>query len=68
LGHISAPTAPAGVPGAKPRLVALAMAPGSVVVRLVTNGDATLTLAAYHRAAKSAKKTPKVGPFPPGLP
>jgi membrane protein involved in colicin uptake len=43
------------VPGATPRLVALAIAPGSVIVRLVSNGDTTLTLAAYRRAAKTKK-------------
>jgi outer membrane protein assembly factor BamB len=56
LGHINAPAAPAGVPGVSPRLVALVIAPGSVIVRLVSNADRTLTLAAYHRAAKPQKK------------
>jgi outer membrane protein assembly factor BamB len=54
LGHISPPAAPAGLPG--PSLIALVIAPGSVIVRLVSNSDTTLTLAAYHRAAKSQKK------------
>jgi len=57
LGHINPPAAPVGVPGTPPRLIALAVAPGSVLVRLVSNGDATLTLAAYHRAPKVQKKT-----------
>ena len=56
LGHINAPAAPAGVSGATPSLVALAIAPGGVIVRLVSNRDTTLTLAAYHRAAKGPKK------------
>ena len=56
LGHINPPPAPAGVPSAAPRLIALAIAPGGVIVRLVSNGDTTLTLAAYHRAAKVQKK------------
>lgn len=69
LGHIKAPAAPAGVPGATPRLIAVAVAPGSVIVRLVllSNGDTTLTLAAYHRAAKAKKKTLSAEPNAPGL-
>jgi outer membrane protein assembly factor BamB len=57
LGHIGPPpAAPAGVPGAPPGLIALAIAPGSVIIRLVSNADTTLTLAAYHRAVKGQKK------------
>jgi outer membrane protein assembly factor BamB len=68
LGHISAPATRAGVPGATPRLIAVAIAPGSVIVRLVSNSDSTLTLAAYHRATKGKKKTPPVEPNPGGFP
>jgi outer membrane protein assembly factor BamB len=69
VARIVAPAAPADVPGATPRLIALATAPGDVLVRLVANGDTTLTLAAYHRAPpKDKKKTPTTGQKPGGLP
>jgi len=66
LGHISPPATQAGMPGAT--LIALAIAPGGVIVRLVSNGDTTVTLAAYHRAAKAKKKSLPVGPDPHDLP
>jgi outer membrane protein assembly factor BamB len=68
LGHIRPPAAQAGGPGTTPRLIAVAIAPGGVIVRLVSNGDTTLTLAAYHRAAKGKKKPLPVQPNPNGLP
>jgi outer membrane protein assembly factor BamB len=69
VARIAPPPAPADVPGAAPRLIAVATAPGDVIVRLVANGDTTLTLAAYHRAPpKDKKKAPTTGPNPPDLP
>jgi outer membrane protein assembly factor BamB len=59
MGKIAAPTAPAGSAGGAPRLVAFSLAAPAWVIRLVANGDGTLTLAAYkHTAGKP--KAPKV--------
>lgn len=58
-GKIAAPKAPDGSAGGAPRLVAFSLAAPAWVVRLVANGDGTLTLAAYkHTGGKS--KSPKV--------
>jgi len=70
VARIAPPPVPADVPGVRPYLVAVATAPGDVILRLVANyvGDTTLTLAAYHRAPpKEKKKTPTTGPNPRDL-
>ena len=55
MGHIAPPAAPGGALMA-PRLDAAATAPGDVVLRLVSNGDTTHSLAAFHRKAAEVKK------------
>lgn len=54
-GHLAAPTAPAGIVNATPRLAAITVAPVDRIIRLVENGDTSLTLGVYHRKPKDAK-------------
>lgn len=55
IGHVAPPAAPEGAI-LTPRLVAVATAPGDVVLRLVANGDTTYSLAAFHRKSAAVKK------------
>ena len=57
LGHISQPTTPPGVPAATPPLIALATAPGSLIIPLIVTADATPTGSSplLHSAGKRAR-------------
>jgi outer membrane protein assembly factor BamB len=57
LGHIAPPDPPKNAADVPPQLLAVATAPGDVVLRLVGNSDLmSVTLTAFHRKAKDAKK------------
>ena len=56
IGHIPPPDAPKNVSDTAPQLLDVAMAPGDVVLRLVSNSDAGVSLAAFHRKPKDVKK------------
>jgi hypothetical protein len=58
LGKIAAPKPPEDSPGIAPRLIAFTVA-GPTVVRLVANGDGTVSLASYRRPAAKPKGSEK---------